>query len=139
MSSPGHGGFRPGAGRKPPSYVAPKERIDLDKAKARNEQAKAELNELELAIKRGEFVERIAVKQSTATAFATLAQTLRSVPDNLERKLGVSPEVALEVGLLIDNALNDIANAFEEMVGVAETEERTASQEPEESDYDDLL
>lgn len=44
-----------------------------------------------------------------------MAQTLRSVPDNLERKLGVSPEVALEVGILIDAALNDVAAKFEEM------------------------
>lgn len=67
-----------------------------------------------------------------STAMATMAQTLRSVPDNLERKLGVSPEVALEVGLLLDNALNDIANAFEEMVS-------EASDTPEEDDDDDLL
>ena len=139
MASPGHGGARLGAGAKPAAYVPPKERIDLDKAKARNEQAKAELNELELAIRRGEFVERAAVKQFTATAFATLAQTLRSVPDNLERKLGVSAEVALEVGILIDNALNDIANAFEEMVGLAAIAEQESANDSDENNYDDLL
>lgn len=126
-----HGGARKGAGRKPADYVPTQEKVDFDVARARNELAKAELNELELAIKRGEYVERIAIREMASTAMATMAQTLRSVPDNLERKLGVSPEVALEVGMLLDNALNDIANAFEEMVKNAD--------EPEEGGYEDLL
>lgn len=111
----GHGGRREGAGRKPRDYEAPEERVDYDKAKARNEAAKADLNELELRIKTGEYVPRAEVRQATATALATLAQTLRSVPDNLERKLGVAPGIAAEIGLQIDNALADVANAFESM------------------------
>jgi phage terminase Nu1 subunit (DNA packaging protein) len=138
MNERNHGGARKGAGRKPAGYTPPPERVDLEIARARNELAKAELNELELAIKRGEYVSRIAVKQETATAMATMAQTLRSVPDNLERKLGVSPEVAMEVGLLIDNALNDIALAFEQVVGDAEVQEEETANERE-NDYDDLL
>lgn len=55
------------------------------------------------------------MQEATATALSALAQTLRSVPDNLERKLGVSPELALEVGIQIDAALNDVAAKFEEM------------------------
>lgn len=109
----GRGGYRPGAGRKPAGYVPPPERIDLDREKARNEKAKADLNELELAVRRGQYVDRAQVKQAAATALSALAQTLRSVPDNLERKLGVSPEVAAEVGLLIDSALDEVANQFE--------------------------
>lgn len=111
----GWGGARKGAGRKPADYVPSADRQDFDAARARNESAKADLNELELAIKRGEYVLRSAVQEATATALSALSQTLRSVPDNIERKLGVAPEVAQEVGYLIDAALNDVAGKFEEL------------------------
>lgn len=105
----------PGAGRKPANYVVPEERLDYEAARARNESAKADLNELEFQVKLGTYVLRSEVQAATATALAALSQTLRAVPDNLERKLGVSPDVALEVGYLIDAALNDVANRFEEL------------------------
>ena len=109
------GGARKGAGAKPAGWEPPPERLDYEAARARNEAAKADLNELELAIKRDEYVLRSSVQEATATALAALSQTLRAVPDNLERKLGVSPDVALEVGVLIDAALDDVANKFEEL------------------------
>ena len=109
------GGARPGAGRKPADYVPSEDRIDYEAARARNESAKADLNELELAIKRGEYVPRAEVQAATATALSALSQTLRSVPDNLERTLGVTPELAQEVGVQIDAALDDVANRFEEL------------------------
>lgn len=105
---------RPG-GRKPAGYVRPEEIRDFEVARARNEHAKAQLNELTFKIKSGEYGSRAAFRQACATALAALAQTLRSVPDNLERKLGVSPEVAAEVGHLIDDSLNDLASEFEMM------------------------
>lgn len=106
---------RPPTGRKPNSYVKPLSVQDYDAAKARNELAKAELNELEVKIKTSEYGSRAAYRQASATALASLAQTLRSVPDNLERRLGVSPEVAQEVGNQIDAALDDLASEFEMM------------------------
>ena len=45
---------------------------------------------------------------------------MRSVPDNLERKLVLAPEVAAEVGVAIDAALNEVANQFESMYEGAE-------------------
>ncbi len=117
--NPGWGGARKGAGRKPVDYVPSQDKQDFEAARARNESAKADLNELELAIKRGEYVLRAAVQEATATALSALSQTLRSVPDNIERKLGVPPEVAQEVGHLIDAALNDVAAKFEELGGEA--------------------
>ncbi len=102
-------------GRKPAGYVRPEEVKDFEIARARNEHAKAQLNELAVKIKSGEYGSRAAFRQACATALASLAQTLRSVPDNLERKLGVSPEVAAEVGHLIDDSLNDLASEFEMM------------------------
>ena len=111
----GHGGFRPNAGRKTADYVKPQESLDYDAARARNELAKAELNELEVKVKTGEYGSRASFRQAAATALSSLAQTLRSVPDNLERRLGVSPEVAQEVGNQIDAALDDLATEFEMM------------------------
>ena len=130
----GRGGRREGAGRKPAGYVAPQERLDYEAARARNEAAKAALNELELAIRKGEFVERTAVREAASTALASLAQTLRSVPDNLERRLGLSAEIAQEVGLMIDQALDEIADQFEAM---AESVAQDLSTIPERESNDD--
>ena len=91
------------------------DRLDYEAARARNESAKADLNELDLAIKRGEYVPRAEVQAATATALSALSQTLRSVPDNLERTLGLSPDIAQEVGRQIDAALDDMATRFEEL------------------------
>ncbi|MQR02338.1 DUF1441 family protein [Glaciimonas soli] len=113
----GHGGSRRNAGRKSDTHIKPETVIDYDEARARNESIKADLNTLEFKIKSSEYVARNGVRQASATALASLAQTLRSVPDNLERKLGITPEVAEEVGRQIDAALQDLANEFEIMCG----------------------
>ena len=105
----------PGAGGKPADYVPSDDRLDYEAARARNESAKADLNELDLAIKRGEYVPRAEVQAATATALSALSQTLRSVPDNLERTLGLSPDIAQEVGRQIDAALDDMATRVEEL------------------------
>lgn len=110
-----HGGRREGAGRKPADYVPPPEKLDFDKARARNEQSKADLNELEFRIKSRQYLPRAAIQQAAATAIASFAQTMRSVPDNLERTHGITPEIAEEVGKAIDLALQDLAQAFELM------------------------
>lgn len=110
-----HGGARAGAGRKPAGYVPSEDKQDYEAARARNESAKADLNELELAVKRGEYVARSAVQQATATALSALSQTLRSVPDDLERTLGLDPALAQEVGGRIDAALDVLATQFEDV------------------------
>lgn len=103
------GGFRPGAGRKPLGYEKPQEAQDYEAARARNEAAKADINELEYRIKSGEYVEREAVKQAAATALAAIAQALRSLPDTLERKLNVTPEVTELIGAEIDACLESLS------------------------------
>lgn len=118
-TSPGRGGYREGSGRKPAGYVKSQAIKDLEEQKARNEAAKAGLNELELKAKLGEYVPRAMVVQLVATAYATLAQTLRSVPDNLERTHGLQPDICEAVGGAIDSALNDIAEQFKMLSGNA--------------------
>lgn len=109
------GGARPGSGSKPAGYVKPPESVALDKARARKEAANADMAELEVKIKVGQFGDREQFRQAAATAVASMVQTLRSIPDNLERKLGISPEVAQEVGNQIDAALDELADEFEMM------------------------
>lgn len=116
----GHGGARQGSGRKPGGYQKSQEVKDYDKAKARNEAAKAELNELELRIKSGQYLPRTVVIELVATAYAALTQTLRSVPDNLERTKGLPPEICDAIGVSIDEALADIANQFKMLSGDAQ-------------------
>lgn len=80
------------------------------RAKAKKEAYLANLAELEYRTKSGEYVSRDAVRQASATAFAAIAQALRSIPDNLERKLGVTPEVSEAVSLLLDEAMAELAS-----------------------------
>lgn len=115
-SSFGHGGARDGAGRKPKGYQKAPEVVEFEKARARNEAAKAAMNELEFKIKSGEYVSRAAVQQAAATAIAAFAQTGRSIGDNLERK-GVPPDICQKVEQAIDDAFADLSTSLEMMSG----------------------
>ena len=108
----GRGGARPGAGRKYAGYVRPEEAVDYDKAKARKETALADLHELDYKVKSKQYVSRQAVRQASATAMATLAQTARSIVDHLERR-GVPPDVCGKVDDAITDALAETAKALE--------------------------
>ena len=111
------GGARPGSGRKPAGYEKPQEVIDFERERARNEAAKANLNELEFKVKSGEYVPRASVQQAAATLLSTLAQALRSLPDTLERKLNVPPDQAELIGREIDNCLDDAAETLKMLGG----------------------
>lgn len=84
-------------------------------AKARKEAAHAAKAELEFRVKAGLYLPREAIKSALAEAYQTVAQALRSIPDNLERKLGVSPDVAEAVSSAIDEAMGELAYAMEQM------------------------
>lgn len=109
------GGARENAGRKPQGYVKPEHVVDFEKERARNEKAKADLNELDFKIKSGEYVPRDAVRQAAATAFASVAQSLRSIPDALERKINLDPTTAEKIGAEIDRILDSLASDLEMM------------------------
>lgn len=111
------GGARPGAGRKNSVVEAATNdaHIIYAKARAKKEAHLAQMAELEYKIKSGEYLPRDEIRQGSATAFATVAQSLRSIPDTLERKYGIPPEVAEKVGLLIDDAMADLAEQLERL------------------------
>lgn len=117
--TPGHGGARANAGKKPGGYVKPQEAIDYDKAKARSEIAKAEKLERENKYEMGLLVSRAAVQQAAATSYAALAQTMRSISDNLERQ-GVPLDVCAKVEEIIDAGMADHAKEMELMAGTPE-------------------
>ncbi len=112
-SSPIHGGKRAGAGRKPTGHELSQERVDYELERALHEKSKRERSELAYQIESRQVVSRQAVQQAAATAFAMTAQSLRSLPDNLERKLGLSADLAEQIELTIDAVLTDLSVALE--------------------------
>lgn len=82
-------------------------------AKARKEAALAAKAELDFRVKAGLYLPREAVRAANATAYQAVAQALRSIPDNLERKLGLDPDVAERVGIMIDATMSDLAEELE--------------------------
>lgn len=102
------GGARPGAGRKSAALeaeIAPS-LVILRKSQAKKAAFDAQMSELEFNVKAGKYVLRSDVVQSNSTAYAMVAQAMRSIPDNLERRLGISPEVAEEIGVMIEEAMD---------------------------------
>ncbi len=122
MTESTRGGFRPGAGRKPADYVPPPETIEYNKAKARNEAAKADMAELDFRIKSGQYVDRAAVQQAGAMVLTTIAQALRTISDNLERK-GVPVDVCVKVDEVINNVLAKAGEKLVEEFGTAAEDE----------------
>jgi len=113
----GKGGFRAGAGRKPADFEKPQVAKDFDQAKARKEKSLADMHELNFKIKSGEYVERAAVREASATLLANLAQSLRGIPDNLERKFNLAPDVAEAIERVINATLADISDGMAMFTG----------------------
>ena len=91
--------------------------IEYSVARARKEAWTAKKVELDYRIQKNEYVLRAEVRQVCATAFSSLTQTLRSIPDLLERREGLDPLIAEKVSEVIDTVLDDIANEFEMLGG----------------------
>lgn len=83
--------------------------------KARKEMAHAAKAELEFRIKDGQYLPREKIRGALAEAYQAVAQALRSIPDNLERKLGITPELAEVVSSAIDDAMGELAYAMEQI------------------------
>jgi hypothetical protein len=118
------GGYRPGSGQKPAGYVQPKARADFEQERAEHERVKKEQRAHRLAVERGEFLPRAPIRQASATALAVLTQSLRSIPDNLERKLALPPDVVEQLAVEIDAALSECAAAFRAMTPGGDTVEQ---------------
>lgn len=111
------GGARPNSGPKGPGYVPSDDQITFERERAEHERVKREQREFKLAQERGEYVAREAVRQASATAFAMFAQSVRSIPDNCERRLALAPEVVEAIQAEIDAALTELSNALRALAG----------------------
>ncbi|MFM2287515.1 MAG: hypothetical protein RL684_658 [Pseudomonadota bacterium] len=115
--TPGHGGARANAGRKTKDYVPPPEVKAFNESKARNEAAKADLNELDFKVKSGQYLERAAFREASATLLAELTQGLRGLPDTLERDHNLKPDAVQAIADQIDAALASVAAGLELFYG----------------------
>lgn len=109
----GWGGARPNSGPKPEGH----EPTDFEEQRARHEKIKADQRELALEKERGNLLDKGVVRQASATALAVLMQSLRSLPDNLERAAGLTPKQAAMAQEQVDAALSEVAAAFQAMSG----------------------
>lgn len=116
----GRGGARRGAGRKPKSAAPPpaddgetltpyqryeRARAEKEEQLARQARVKADLDE-------SKVVDRQAVRDATAQAFAAISQSLDAIPDILERD-GIPADISQRVGDLIAEAKSQLANDLE--------------------------
>jgi hypothetical protein len=112
ITIPKHGGARPGAGRKPNDHISRGAELEFSEARARNESAKASLNQHRLMVAQGEYLPREAIRQAAAMAVAALRQAIASIPDNLERSCALTPAQADIAQRMVDAALTEASNAF---------------------------
>ena len=89
--------------------------LSVRKAKAALDKMEADAANawLKYKIDSKEYLPRSAFREASATLQAELAQGLRSVPDTLERKFNLPPEVVQHVQEAIDAALNSVAQGLE--------------------------
>ena len=59
-----------------------------------------------------ELIPAIEVEQTVRTAFAAIGQSLRSIPDNLERRVGISPAVAEQIEEMLDEEMTALADSL---------------------------
>lgn len=117
MSGGQWGGRREGAGGKPPDHEPSPERVDFERERAEHERVKRTQREFKLAVEMGEYLPREEQRQAAATALAVLTQSLRSIPDNLERVCSLTPEQAELAQQTVDAALTEVSVAFRAMAG----------------------
>jgi hypothetical protein len=84
-TTPGHGGRRVGAGRKPAAYEAESKDsyLEFKAAQAKREAARAELAEIELAEKRRDLLPIAEVKADADRQARIVRDTLLALPDRV--------------------------------------------------------
>jgi hypothetical protein len=106
-----HGGTRAGAGRPEgfsPSADSSNQHAMLLRAKVKREFYKAQMAEVEYRLKTNELYERGEVLRVIRTAIAIFAEQMRSLPDKLERSVGLTPSQAEMAETEVDNQLEEL-------------------------------
>ena len=91
--------------------------IDFNKSRAAVEAVKAKQAELLYRVTLGKYVDREAIQRASALVMAQFAQGMRSMQDDMERKLALTPELAEAIGKYVDDQLDQLASEFELMLG----------------------
>lgn len=69
-----------------------------------------ETRKRELQVRDRELIPAAEVEQAIATAFAAIAQDMRAIPDNLERRHGIDPQTAEQVESALLEAMDHLAD-----------------------------
>lgn len=101
---------------RPPGSVAPLT-ADYNKARAEKTYWQAQLAEQEYRKNAGELLDRARVEQAAATVLAAVAQTVRSIPDTLERAASLTPAQAEECERITDALLMGLHDKLRELGG----------------------
>lgn len=91
-------------------------RLDAQAERARVDHHRANLLALEQAEAERRLIPATEVESAVALAFGTISQALRAIPDNLERRHGIEPDVAEAVETAILSAMDHLAD---ELVALA--------------------
>lgn len=94
-------GVHVGGGDLDPEKLAPAERKQWYEGETRRR---------ELQVRDRELIPSTEVEEAIITANAVVAQTLLSLPDNLERRAGLTPEQAEATEMAIHEAMHDLAD-----------------------------
>jgi hypothetical protein len=91
-------------------------RAKREAAAAIKEEVLAKKATLEYEVQQGNYLPRDAIISATARAYSALAQGIRSIPDMLERRLGLDPIVCVRIGEIQDEALSSLHVELEKMI-----------------------
>jgi hypothetical protein len=107
-----HGGRRAGSGQKTAAVrLATKDHhYAYTEARAQHERCKAELAQLTVDVKSGKLIPADEVERVVSTAFATISQAIRSIPDNIERQTSPGADVIEAIERITDESLNALAD-----------------------------
>lgn len=83
----------------------------------------SEVKRRELQLKDRELIPASEVEHYVARAFSTLAQGLRSVPDNIERRTGCPPDLIEAIEIALESEMSAIADVLSELTPMPEEEE----------------
>lgn len=122
----GRGGARARTGKKnseraealPNEHETPYQRYE--RARADKEEHLARQAAVKADLEEGVVVEREAVQAGAAKAFAMCSQSLDAIADNLERQLGVAPEVAEKVAQFINEAKAQLAEDLQRLGSIGD-------------------
>lgn len=121
----GHGGKRNGAGRKPKAALPdhPTIEADYNAAKARREQALAELAEIELAVKKGELVPADQIQEAWTSIAYNIRTILLGLPSRIAGGVAgaaTTQEISAAAMNVVREALYEIAASGENGMAKAE-------------------